>query len=409
MNYDTPPESGAIGPTLYLESDRIDRSEPFCTEVFETAESGEYRVVQLTSSQSLESLRDSLDLQMEDVRDPSGAAVIMAAPGAEPGSATTNVGRETPLYAFRVDPHDLTGISVAFSRLIDRWERSEGAVRICLRDVESLLPYHETDLVYRFLNTVLATLQGSGADVHVHLRPALLETGELELFESLFDRVVEAEPSPAEPIDRSEQAGDEKRLEDEERPAGEKRPEDEDHPDDGDRSRVTTPEDRTVAEEADFEFVPGAIDVFPGTMSDREIDSFLDSNGWGVLAFAGETPYAIPMSYGYDVDDRILYMHIGGYEGSEKLTRLDQSKRVSFVVSRYERADRWRSVVVDGTLSKLSSDAVDDRTILDAFARADLASIDIFVRDLETVSFDWYVLEPEAISGRRSESNEDNR
>src|SRR6056297_495087 len=160
------------GPTLYLESGTLESDEAFCTEVFDDAVEGEYRVVQLTSSQSFESLRDALDVQLERINDPSEAAVIITTPQSDGGSTRTVVGEQTPLYGFQVDPQDLTGISIVFSRLIERWDEIEGSVKICLRDIESLLPYHDTDLIYRFLNTILATLQGAGSDVHVHFHPA---------------------------------------------------------------------------------------------------------------------------------------------------------------------------------------------------------------------------------------------
>jgi nitroimidazol reductase NimA-like FMN-containing flavoprotein (pyridoxamine 5'-phosphate oxidase superfamily) len=136
-------------------------------------------------------------------------------------------------------------------------------------------------------------------------------------------------------------------------------------------------------------------------MDDDEIASFLTAEGHGVLAFGGESPYAIPMSYGYDPDARAVYVHMSAFEGSEKAARLDGPTAVSLVVSRYEGPDRWRSVVVDGTLSELSEADVDRRDVLESFKGGSLASVDVFNRPLSDISFEWYVLDPSSISGRQ--------
>jgi nitroimidazol reductase NimA-like FMN-containing flavoprotein (pyridoxamine 5'-phosphate oxidase superfamily) len=352
-------DQGSVGPTLFLESTPLDADEAFCTDVFDDA-SGEYRVVQFTAAQSFESLREALDVQLERIRDPSEAAVIITTPQADEEATTSEVGEGTPLYGFQVDPHDLTGISVAFSRLIEKWDETEGTVRICLRDIESLLPYHDDDLVYRFLNTVLATLQGAGADVHAHLHPTATDEQTLHMLKSLFTQVVE----PGESDETAATATTEPKREDTEDP-----------------SEATT---ATTA-----------------AMTDAEIDAFLDSTGYGVLAFGGDGPYAVPMSYGYDAARRELYLHMSSFEGSEKQTRLEESTAVSLVVTRYERPDRWRSVVVDGQLERLSSEEVRDRNVHAVFADSKLASVDVFSPDPSEISFEWYALTPTDMTGRQ--------
>ena len=354
-------DDGGIGPTLFLESTPLDADGAFCTDVFDDTR-GEYRVVQFTSAQSFESLREALDVQLKRIRDPSEAAVIITTPQAGDEATTTEVGEGTPLYGFQVDPNDLTGISVAFSRLIEKWDETEGTVRICLRDIESLLPYHDDDLVYRFLNTVLATLQGAGADVHAHLRPAATDEQTLHMLKSLFTRVVE----PGADDDSAAEA-----------------------------EATSQPEATTQTPE------PSDADATTAEMTDDEIDSFLSDGGYGVLAFGGNEPYAVPMSYGYNSKRRELYLHMSSFDGSEKQARLAESKSVSLVVSQYERPDRWRSVVVDGALESLSELEIRQRDVLSVFADSKLASVDVFSPDPAEISFDWYVLEPTDITGRQ--------
>lgn len=380
----------AAGPTLYLESGELDPTETFCTDVFDEADSGEYRVVQLIASQSFESVSDELDARLEHIDDPSEAAVIITTPQDDDESTVARVGEETPLYGFRVSPQDLTGISIAFSRILEKWEQAEGSVKICLRDIESLLPYHDTDLLYRFLNTVLATLQGAGADVHMHLRPDATDDRALQMFSSLFDRVIDASESPPETEpeggdSHTDGATDGTDLPGEAAASGE-----------AEASGETDDPDHTeTAADA------GPDDVVPVTMDDDEIASFLNAEGYGTLAFGGEPPYAIPMSYGYDPDSREVYIHMSAFEGSEKGARLDGATPASLVVSRYEGPDQWRSVVVDGTLSKLSEADVDRRDVFESFKTGNLASVDVFNRSLSDISFEWYVLDPSSISGRQ--------
>ena len=374
----------AARPTLYLESGELDPAEAFCTDVFDEAEAGEYRVVQLIASQSFESVSDELDARLEHIDDPSEAAVIITTPQDDGESAVARVGEETPLYGFRVSPQDLTGISIAFSRILEKWEHTEGSVKICLRDVESLLPYHDTDLLYRFLNTVLATLQGAGADAHMHLRPDAADDRALRMFSSLFGRVVEAPESPSE----AEREGDRADASDETGSRGAESADQTGNADGADGSNG--------AEVSD-----GTDEVVPVTMDDDAIESFLTAEGYGVLAFGGEPPYAIPMSYGYDPDAGAVHVHMSEFEGSEKAARLDGPKPVSLVVSRYGGPDQWRSVVVDGTLSELSEADVERRDVLESFKGGSLASVDVFNRPLSDVSFEWYVLDPSSISGRQ--------
>ncbi|MHC3438004.1 pyridoxamine 5'-phosphate oxidase family protein [Natrialbaceae archaeon A-gly3] len=99
-------------------------------------------------------------------------------------------------------------------------------------------------------------------------------------------------------------------------------------------------------------------------------------------------------------DRQQLYIHMSAYDGSEKQERIDGPTPVSLVVSQYEQPDRWRSVIVDGTLVELTADAVEQRDVLRAFTNSGLASVDVFNRSLSDVSFTWHALEPSSITGR---------
>ncbi|UWG47161.1 Nitroimidazol reductase NimA or a related FMN-containing flavoprotein, pyridoxamine 5'-phosphate oxidase superfamily [Halanaeroarchaeum sp. HSR-CO] len=379
-------EHRVVGPQLYLEADRVDAS--ICPILFHEESTTDYRVLQLTSAGRFESLQEALQAQLERVHDPSEAAVIMLTPNADREMAMGTVGGSTSLYGLKVDPQDLTGISIAFSRILDEWSEVTGPLRICLRGGESLFAYHSGDLIYRFLNTVLATLQGAGADVHMHLQPSVTEQRTLTMLESLFDSVAEPDdPRPGE--------------------ASPPRPED-DGPGtgEGDGPAPSTPPaadpQSTPLDESDVSTADDDRSASATLMTDEEIDAFLASNGHGILALDGATPYAIPQSYGYDTTDRLAYFQLGLYDGSEKKRRLADSTTVSLVVMRYAGPDQWRSVIVDGHLTRIDRDDAIDRGALEAFHAAELASVDVFARDPDVATFEWFVLEPTAFSGRKS-------
>jgi nitroimidazol reductase NimA-like FMN-containing flavoprotein (pyridoxamine 5'-phosphate oxidase superfamily) len=357
------------GPTLYFNENGGD--DIFCPLVFDDAGDNEYRVVQLTSTHSFDTLQQALDGQLRDLPDPSEAAAVMLSPQtSETEVLTADVGTATTMFGFRINPEDLTGVSIAFSKLIQRWEQSTGSVDVCLQGIESLFPYHDTDLLYRFLNTILATLQGAGADVHMHLNPTMVDEQTRGLFMSLFKQVETIETAEA-----PQQTAN----------VGQKT--------DPDTSTTSTAED---AETLTTDRAERTVE-----MTTAEIDEYLDEAGLGILAFAGDPPYAIPMSFGYDTERRELYLQLGTFAESEKQRRLQESESVTLVVDHYERPDRWRSVIVDGTLRTLSEGERNDREAVETFAKSKLASVDVFSMDPGEVTFSWYVLEPTSFSGRK--------
>ena len=368
------PADPRTGPTLYLESGGVDGR--ICPLVFERGAESEFRAVQLTSSHAF----DSLGAAFEELADadgaPSEAAVIRVTPSGDRESEQNTIG-STTLLGFSVDPFDLTGITIAFSKLLNRWQSRTGQTRICLRGIETLLQYHDTDLVYRFLNTVISTLQGAGTQVHMHLDTGVVESRTRQMLTSLFAEVVEEGEEP--PTSKTE----------------------------GDSDRLDAPDanaDATGAgDSADaLELRSAAEDVHATEMTAAEIDAFLVSEGLGILALGGDSPYAIPMTYGFDPDDRALIFQLGDFDGSKKNALLEAEDAVAFAVVAYERPDRWRSVVVEGRLREITAEEAQERDVFEHFSSGRLASVDVFTRDLADVDLDWYVLETGTFTGRKS-------
>lgn len=353
------------GPKLYRDRERTDGH--FCPLVFDDADETAYRIVQLTAGQSFTTLEQALNEQLADLPDPTEAAAVILTPQADGEVLSAEVGTGTTMYGFRVDPEDLTGVSIAFSKLLQRWEPQTGAVDVCLRGIESLFPYHDSDLLYRFLNTILSTLQGAGAGVHMHLDAATTDERTASRLESLFTHVERPDGSEEEP-------------------------------------EPTDDSPRTPPVESSAERPASSPDTSERTveMSAAEIDAALEDAGVGILAFDGGSPYAVPMSFGYDANRRELYLQLGLFDESEKRARVEESPDVSLVVLQYERPDRWRSVVVDGKLAPLSERELTDRDAAATFANGKLASVDVFSMDPDDVSFSWFRLAPSSMSGRKS-------
>ena len=88
-------------------------------------------------------------------------------------------------------------------------------------------------------------------------------------------------------------------------------------------------------------------------MSAAETDAFLGRNETGVLALArSDDPYAVPISYGYDGEERQFYLRLVSTPESEKRSFLDSAPEARLVVYE-EDGDVYRSVVVTGRLVEI--------------------------------------------------------
>jgi nitroimidazol reductase NimA-like FMN-containing flavoprotein (pyridoxamine 5'-phosphate oxidase superfamily) len=89
-------------------------------------------------------------------------------------------------------------------------------------------------------------------------------------------------------------------------------------------------------------------------MDDEEIRGFLSSQKVGVLGFPGrESPYLIPMSYGFDGEATLYFTYVVG-SASRKQELSTQAEHVSFLVYRVDSMFSWESVLLRGTIEELS-------------------------------------------------------
>jgi len=104
--------------------------------------------------------------------------------------------------------------------------------------------------------------------------------------------------------------------------------------------------------------MPPASGILQGhEMDDQEISEFLAEQGVGVLSMAADgSPYGVPLSFGYDGDDRLYFLFAGHSEAGRKVTYAERSEAASFLVYEMAADDAWRSVIVEGSLDRITID-----------------------------------------------------
>lgn len=85
-------------------------------------------------------------------------------------------------------------------------------------------------------------------------------------------------------------------------------------------------------------------------MDDEEIHDFLAAQGTGVLGLpAPESPYLVPLSFGYDGGETLYFTYVLGGE-SRKAQLSDQADVARFLVYHAETPFSWRSVLLTGSI-----------------------------------------------------------
>jgi uncharacterized protein len=143
-------------------------------------------------------------------------------------------------------------------------------------------------------------------------------------------------------------------------------------------------------------------------MTEAEIDAFLSRHETGVLALADDdTPYAIPISYGYNADEQVFYMRLVSTPESEKRQFLASSPHGRLVV--YEETDSgttYRSVVAVGSLEEI---APSDLTAahVEQYGAAKRPLFEIWGESKQDLNIQLYEFSPAKLSGRRTEIERD--
>ncbi|WP_255171570.1 pyridoxamine 5'-phosphate oxidase family protein [Natrononativus amylolyticus] len=139
-------------------------------------------------------------------------------------------------------------------------------------------------------------------------------------------------------------------------------------------------------------------------MTAAEIDAFLGRHETGVLALAdADTPYAIPISYGYDNAETVFYMRLVSTPESEKRQFLASSPRARLVVYEEDDAGRtYRSVVAVGALEEIAPEELTVEHI-EQYGAAKRPLFEIWGQSKQDLNIKLYEFEPTELSGRYTE------
>lgn len=141
-------------------------------------------------------------------------------------------------------------------------------------------------------------------------------------------------------------------------------------------------------------------------MAEEEVDEFLGTGGTGVISLStdsDEPPHSVPVSYGYDQEERAFYFRLAVDGDSEKGHLTDRP--VSFV-THDERDGDQHSVVARGHLDDVEEVDQPEQT-LEGFQRVHIPLFDVFGMRPGTVDFEFYRLLPDELTGRSESSTAD--
>lgn len=137
-------------------------------------------------------------------------------------------------------------------------------------------------------------------------------------------------------------------------------------------------------------------------LSPPEIDAFLGRNETAVVALAREDePYAIPISYGYDADQRVFFLRLVSTPESEKRRFLASSPRARLVV--YESDDDvYRSVVASGRLEEIPREELTVEHV-EQYGDTKRPLFEIWGESRKELDVQLYTFDPDELNGRRIE------
>jgi hypothetical protein len=127
---------------------------------------------------------------------------------------------------------------------------------------------------------------------------------------------------------------------------------------------------------------PGANALQGHTMDRAEIDNLLIERGVGVLSLANDgAPYGLPLSFGYDGDDRLYFLFAGHSTEGRKVRFAEGSAEASLLVLDVASDSEWRSAIVRGPFDRIAPDEWEDarEAMADNAYRPDLLT-DVDVR-----------------------------
>ncbi|ELY44250.1 pyridoxamine 5'-phosphate oxidase family protein [Natronorubrum sulfidifaciens] len=136
-------------------------------------------------------------------------------------------------------------------------------------------------------------------------------------------------------------------------------------------------------------------------MTDAAIDEFLGHHETGVLSLARtDEPYAIPISYGYNDEDREFYIRLVSTPESEKRAFLDASPAARIVVYD-EQESSYRSIIATGALENIPPAELTPDQIAQ-YGETKRPLFEIWAQQKDELDIELYRLVPESLNGRRT-------
>lgn len=128
-------------------------------------------------------------------------------------------------------------------------------------------------------------------------------------------------------------------------------------------------------------------------MDRDQMRSFVSTRRVGVLGLpTGEGPYLLPMSFGFDGEDRVYFTYLTD-DASRKVDLTDATDEASLLVFSLDSLYNWESVLLRGDIERVPETAWDDVMVHleDAWTpdliRSALASVSAVVYELRVT--DW--------------------
>lgn len=137
------------------------------------------------------------------------------------------------------------------------------------------------------------------------------------------------------------------------------------------------------------------------SLTDHAIKDQLSKGGTGVLSVAkNNTPYSIPVSFGYDPGSNRLFLQLGFTPDSEKHEFIRDGIDARLVM--YENpTETWRSIIATGTLHEITPEEIDNQVARN-LRQAQPPLYSIWDTPVESIEFRIFELQLTSLSGRES-------
>lgn len=164
-----------------LASGSRERGAGICLDLLSEESPAEHRVLQVAYDHGPGEIVENWRRQYDQL--PESMAVICPEHQRQRGDLPEGV------HTTHVRPDDLTGVTIAVTRYLERWSDGDAPITGCLDSFTSLLQHADLQRAFRFLHTLNGRFTAVDAPTHVHLDPATQDEQTIATVRTLFDTV----------------------------------------------------------------------------------------------------------------------------------------------------------------------------------------------------------------------------